>query len=243
MEENAEEGVEVEVADMSEIDNSECIELMEAKPHGILSVLNEECVVPKGSDKSFLDKVFQQQMTNKRLKRPLKQKDAFQISHFAGLVTYTSAGILDKNKDPVSEDLMVLLKGSDEPTVRTLSRRQTRRAAEAASPRSPSAPPQPAGRDPRYHPQVRQLFSSNPDDQTLTRKKAAKFQGVVANFQQQLADLLAVRAELEHGTPGGAALRLRRRRLRARALPPRRQAARARARPRAACAPRSTAHK
>ena len=121
MEENAEEGVEVEVADMSEIDNSECIELMEAKPHGILSVLNEECVVPKGSDKSFLDKVFQQQMTNKRLKRPLKQKDAFQISHFAGLVTYTSAGILDKNKDPVSEDLMVLLKGSDEPTVRTLS--------------------------------------------------------------------------------------------------------------------------
>ena len=118
MEENAEEGVEVEVADMSEIDNSECIELMEAKPHGILSVLNEECVVPKGSDKSFLDKVFQQQMTNKRLKRPLKQKDAFQISHFAGLVTYTSAGILDKNKDPVSEDLMVLLKGSDEPTVR-----------------------------------------------------------------------------------------------------------------------------
>ena len=239
MEENAEEGVEVEVADMSEIDNSECIELMEAKPHGILSVLNEECVVPKGSDKSFLDKVFQQQMTNKRLKRPLKQKDAFQISHFAGLVTYTSAGILDKNKDPVSEDLMVLLKGSDEPTVRTLSRRQTRRAAEAASPRSPSAPPQPAGRDPRYHPQVRQLFSSNPDDQTLTRKKAAKFQGVVANFQQQLADLLAVRAELEHGTPGGAALRLRRRRLRARALPPRRQAARARARPRAACAPRA----
>ena len=142
---------------MSEIDNSECIELMEAKPHGILSVLNEECVVPKGSDKSFLDKVFQQQMTNKRLKRPLKQKDAFQISHFAGLVTYTSAGILDKNKDPVSEDLMVLLKGSDEPTVRTLSRRQTRRAAEAASPRSPSAPPQPAGRDPVHHPQVRQL--------------------------------------------------------------------------------------
>ena len=53
MEENAEEGVEVEVADMSEIDNSECIELMEAKPHGILSVLNEECVVPRGSDASF----------------------------------------------------------------------------------------------------------------------------------------------------------------------------------------------
>ena len=137
MEENAEEGVEVEVADMSEIDNSECIELMETKPHGILSVLNEECVVPKGSDKSFLDKVFQQQMTNKRLKRPLKQKEAFQISHFAGLVTYTSAGILEKNKDPVSEDLMVLLKGSDEPTVRA----PTRRSCQHTRTRVPQTPP------------------------------------------------------------------------------------------------------
>ena len=118
-----------------------CIELMEAKPTAS-SRCSTRCVVPKGSDKSFLDKVFQQQMTNKRRKRPLKQKDAFQISHFAGLVTYTSAGILDKNKDPVSEDLMVLLKGSDEPTVR-ISRRQTRRAARSrllARPPPPSRP-------------------------------------------------------------------------------------------------------
>ena len=53
MEENAEEDVNVEVADMTEIDNSEVIELIEGKPSGILSILNEECVVPKGSDASF----------------------------------------------------------------------------------------------------------------------------------------------------------------------------------------------
>ena len=84
MEENAEEDVHVEVADMSEIDNQEVLmsfdirvtsyamaglltcmlvhqvlELIEGKPGGVLSILNEECVVPKGSDASFADKIFQ----------------------------------------------------------------------------------------------------------------------------------------------------------------------------------------
>ena len=59
--------------------------------------------MPKGTDASFADKLFQHCVTNKRLKRPLKKKDAFQISHFAGQVTYTTSGILEKNKDPVSE--------------------------------------------------------------------------------------------------------------------------------------------
>ena len=120
MEENAEEDVNVEVADMTEIDNAEVIDLIEGKPGGILSILNEECVVPKGTDASFANKLFQQCVTNKRLKRPLKKRDAFQITHFAGTVTYSVTGILEKNKDPVSEDLVVILKGSDEPAVRQL---------------------------------------------------------------------------------------------------------------------------
>ena len=157
MEENAEEDVNVEVADMTEIDNQEVIELIEGKPSGILSILNEECVVPKGTDSSFAEKLFAQCITNKRLKKPLKKRDAFQISHFAGQVTYTATGILEKNKDPVSEDLLVILKGSDEPA-------------------------------------VRQLFTDSPDEAQLMldRKKGAKFQGVVAKFQQQLAELLAI---------------------------------------------------
>jgi len=157
MEENAEEDVHVEVADMTEIDNQEVIELIEGKPGGVLSILNEECVVPKGTDGSFADKLFAQCITNKRLKKPLKKKNAFQISHFAGQVTYSATGILEKNKDPVSEDLLVILKGSDEPA-------------------------------------VRQLFADSPDEGQLMldRKKGAKFQGVVAKFQQQLTELLAI---------------------------------------------------
>ena len=62
------------------------IELIEGKPSGILSILNEECVVPRGTDATFVDKLFQQCITNKRLKRPLKKKEAFQVYHFAGQV-------------------------------------------------------------------------------------------------------------------------------------------------------------
>eukprot|EP00966_Prymnesium_polylepis_P322517 7378774-Prymnesium_polylepis.1 len=117
MEENAEEDVHVEVADMSEIDNQEVLfllirvslchggspheyaracqvlELIEGKPGGILSILNEECVVPKGSDASFADKIFQRN---------------------AGQFVSANCEITD----PVSEDLMVLLKSSDEAAVR-----------------------------------------------------------------------------------------------------------------------------
>ena len=35
-------------------------------------------------------------------------------------MTYSAEGILLKNKDPVSEDLTVLMKQSDEPAVRSL---------------------------------------------------------------------------------------------------------------------------
>ena len=155
MEENAEEGVTVEVADMTEIDNSETIELLEAKPGGVLSLINEECLVPKGSDTTLVEKMFQQLIANKKLKRPLKKKSSFQILHFAGLVTYSSEGLLEKNKDPVSEDLLTLLRSSDQQTIRS-------------------------------------LVSDEADDLGLARKKGAKFQGVVAKFQRQLAELLAV---------------------------------------------------
>ena len=155
MEENAEEGVTVEVADMSEIDNTETIELLEARPNGILGLINEECVVPRGSDATLVDKMFQQLMGNKKLKRPLKKKSCFQVMHFAGVVTYSSEGILEKNKDPISEDLLTLLRGSDEPS-------------------------------------IRKLFDDEQDEQLMARKKGAKFQGVVAKFQLQLAELLAV---------------------------------------------------
>lgn len=38
---------------------AQVITLIEAKPNGVLALLNEECVVPRGSDSSFVEKLFQ----------------------------------------------------------------------------------------------------------------------------------------------------------------------------------------
>merc|ERR1711965_13094 len=55
-EENAAEGVSLPEPDTSEIDNGAVVKLIGGKPAGILYSLNEECVVPKGNDQTFLDK-------------------------------------------------------------------------------------------------------------------------------------------------------------------------------------------
>ena len=40
-------------------DNKECVDLIEAKPIGMLSLLEEECSLGKGTDVSFVGKMAQ----------------------------------------------------------------------------------------------------------------------------------------------------------------------------------------
>ena len=47
-------------------------------------------------------------------------RTAFTLSHFPGKVTYQSAGFLEKNKDPLPQDLVVLMRFSDDDFVKTL---------------------------------------------------------------------------------------------------------------------------
>ena len=119
-EENAAEGVELPEADLSEIDNSAVVKLIGGRPNGILPALNEECVVPKGTDGTMLEKLFQAHKQNTLLSKPVKLAEGFTVKHFVGPVTYLATNILLKNKDPVSEDLMVLLQRSRSPFVQAL---------------------------------------------------------------------------------------------------------------------------
>mmetsp|Transcript_31082 Transcript_31082/g.75545 ORF Transcript_31082/g.75545 Transcript_31082/m.75545 type:complete len:1826 (+) Transcript_31082:341-5818(+) len=110
-EENAAEGIQLPEADLSEVDNSAVVKLIGGRPGGLLHSINEECIVPKGSDTTLLEKLLQMHKDNPRLKLP-KQRDAFTVVHFVGPVTYSVIGLLTKNKDPVGEDLVVLLQHS-----------------------------------------------------------------------------------------------------------------------------------
>ena len=88
------------------------LSLFTAPKKGMFALLNEECVFPKGSDSSFLDKLFGLQKDNKCMLKPppsrKRDKDlAFAIQHYAGVVAYSAENFLLKNKDPLSEDVMV----------------------------------------------------------------------------------------------------------------------------------------
>lgn len=90
------------------------IDLIETKkPMGILEILNEECMIPKSSDKSFMEKLADC-WGNGKLKKfnQNKIKSGFIIHHYAGKVEYNVDNWLQKNTDPVSENITNLLPNS-----------------------------------------------------------------------------------------------------------------------------------
>jgi len=93
-------------------DNSDVLELIEGRT-GLLAMLNEECVRPKGSDKEFVYKAINQNkssgcLVNDRLLGPLD----FGIHHYAGKVVYHADGFLQTNQDTISPDLLTIAKQS-----------------------------------------------------------------------------------------------------------------------------------
>ncbi|KJE97514.1 myosin IE, variant [Capsaspora owczarzaki ATCC 30864] len=90
-------------------DNRPCCELIE-RNGGILSLLDEECLFPKGTDESFHTKLFKQVTDTTHLTKGAGS--IFVIKHFAGVVEYDTKGFLDKNKDTLFSDLVELMMAS-----------------------------------------------------------------------------------------------------------------------------------
>lgn len=61
---------------------------LQANPPGVLALLDEECWFPKATDKTFIDKLVQEQGTHTKFQKPrqLKDKADFCIIHYAGKV-------------------------------------------------------------------------------------------------------------------------------------------------------------
>merc|ERR1719282_2152139 len=78
-------------------------------PGGVFPMLEEECMVPKGSDDSYLQKLHKAWAGKHQSygKPPAKDKGKngdFIVHHYAGSVGYHVNAWLDKNKDPINED-------------------------------------------------------------------------------------------------------------------------------------------
>ncbi|VEU34937.1 unnamed protein product [Pseudo-nitzschia multistriata] len=85
-------------------DNTDVLDLIEGKT-GLLSMLNEECVRPKGSDEAFVQKAFAANKKTPCLIVSKMNRKEFGIHHYAGKVMYDSEGFVDSNKDTLPADL------------------------------------------------------------------------------------------------------------------------------------------
>ncbi|CAF0719696.1 unnamed protein product [Adineta steineri] len=110
-EEYKKEGIQWEFIDFG-MDLQACIDLIE-KPMGILSILEEECIVPKATDKTFVEKLYNNHLgKHPQFGKPKpgkgKTEAHFDIHHYAGTVSYTATSWLEKNKDPINTTVATL---------------------------------------------------------------------------------------------------------------------------------------
>merc|ERR1739844_607850 len=108
------EGLDVAMQDFG-MDLAACIIMFE-KPLGIWSILEEESNFPKATDKTYEDKVKAQHLGKSpsmaKAKSATDPNAHFAIVHCAGTVSYNVTGWLDKNKDPVNDTVVDILKRS-----------------------------------------------------------------------------------------------------------------------------------
>ncbi|XP_051740847.1 unconventional myosin-Vc [Ctenopharyngodon idella] len=92
-------------------DNQPVIDLIEAKM-GILDLLDEECLFPQGTDKNWLQKLYNFLGSNPLFEKPRMSNDSFMIQHFADKVEYQCKGFLEKNRDTLYEELVDIMRTS-----------------------------------------------------------------------------------------------------------------------------------
>ncbi len=102
----------IELGEVTFKDNADVLSLIEGRM-GVISVLNEECVRPKGNDTAFVTKVYAMNKDTECLYRGRFFQDwEFGIKHYAGDVTYDANNFVTKNMDNLPEDLLECRKKS-----------------------------------------------------------------------------------------------------------------------------------
>jgi myosin heavy chain 6/7 len=111
-EEYVREGIEWANVDFG-MDLQKCITMFE-KPMGLLSILEEESLFPKATDQSFTAKLHEHLLgkcENFQKANPRPDPNAhFAVIHYAATVSYNLTGWLEKNKDPLNDTVVELMK-------------------------------------------------------------------------------------------------------------------------------------
>ncbi|KAK2467941.1 hypothetical protein APHAL10511_000236 [Amanita phalloides] len=129
-EEYAREGIKWDYVNFG-LDLQPTIDLIEASGNtiGIFSCLDEECIMPKATNVTFTDKLHSMWASTNEEPEPhpgrykyerSRFEMGFIIQHYAGKVEYRTYGWLEKNKDPLNDNLSRVLAASSERCVSNL---------------------------------------------------------------------------------------------------------------------------
>merc|ERR1719384_2732375 len=98
-----------------------CITMFE-KPMGLLAIWEEESLFPKATDDTFCGKLMDNllgkpacQNFQKPDPRAPDKNAHFGVSHYAAMVSYNLTGWLEKNKDPLNDTVVELMKNGSNP--------------------------------------------------------------------------------------------------------------------------------
>ncbi|EPX73018.1 myosin type-2 heavy chain 2 [Schizosaccharomyces octosporus yFS286] len=92
-----------------------------SEPIGILSCLDEDCVMPMTTDVTFTEKLHLLLKGKTNIYRPKRfSSEGFLLRHYAGNVVYSTEGWLEKNKDPLNSNLANLISQSSNMHVSSL---------------------------------------------------------------------------------------------------------------------------
>merc|ERR1719384_1239090 len=95
------------------MDLQPCIDMFE-KPMALLAIFEEESLFPKATDQTFCEKLHSNLLgkwANFAKPNPRPDPDAhFAVIHYAATVSYNLTGWLEKNKDPLNDTIVEMIK-------------------------------------------------------------------------------------------------------------------------------------
>ncbi|XP_056632356.1 myosin heavy chain 95F isoform X2 [Diorhabda sublineata] len=118
------------VPEIQFVDNQDCIDVIETKNNGILTLLDEESKLPKPSYTHFTEEIHKIWSKEYRLGLPrssklkahrnLRDNEGFLIRHFAGAVCYQTKYFIDKNNDALHASLEGIIQESGNKFIQAL---------------------------------------------------------------------------------------------------------------------------
>jgi myosin-5 len=99
-------------------DNQMVIDSLEKRPLGVFCILDSECIMPRATDESYLQKIYNSTKDSQIVYKPTRFASMdFAVAHYAGEVVYDVTTFLDKNMDKLHGDVTSVMKESSVPLI------------------------------------------------------------------------------------------------------------------------------